>query len=150
MSDIWERPQFLINPPANIPNPNNVTRNKWQAVEEDYTQQRDERQTNIEKWGFTLPNDQFMALNRAVENNDITVDEGYRLAASIVISQQYNLSEDYVNENFDQILSALNGPAEGYRMGQTAFNFVINKFRNGFRSMQIGWLSNAFEMAETS
>ena len=148
MSDIWERPQLLLNSPANTSNSNNFSRNNWRDIGEEYSQQKVERESNVEKWSFTLPDSQFMALNKAVANNDITVDEGYRLAASIVLSQQYDIPADYIRENFDQILTALNGPAEGYRMGQTAFNFIVNKFRNGLRTMELGMLGNDLFVAE--
>jgi len=148
MSDIWERPQLLINPPVNTNNLPNITGNKWKDIEEGYVQKKVERETNKEKWGFTLPDNTYLALNRAVANNDISVDEGYKLAASLVLSQQYDLPAEYIRENFDQILRSLNAPAEGYRMGQTSFNFVFNKLRSGISNLEAGKLSGDLMRAE--
>ena len=149
MSDIWGKPQELLDPSAGNTNTNIPASNKnvfnqkinWGEVENRSTERTAERESNVNKWGFSLSDEQFMSLNNAVANGKITVDEGYNLATTLALSKQYNLPPAFVRENLDQILSAINAPAEGHRLAQTNFRYVINKFNAGvsmFRFSDLG------------
>jgi hypothetical protein len=165
MSDLFENDRqqqfFNTKPPQNtgdvnsasgtsVPRFRNVSgrENFWKQTEQRFTEQKSEREANIERWGFTLPDDQFLALNEAASTDGINVDDVYKLAASYALSQQFNFTPEEAMKNFDQILQTLYGPSENYRIGKTAFNFIVSKGRTGINTLKMGKLGNELREAE--